>query len=120
VEFGDLPKFVDFGYVGNVARLNAATLASLASAPPPPAKVKLLTKGLENDSKIEWEAVPGAAAYEVVWRKTTDADFSPENTTRTTETKIDLDQSKDNVIFAVRSVGAKGHKSLVVVPEPER
>jgi len=120
IEYGDLPKFVDFGYAGNVARLNAATLASLASGPPPPAKVKLLTKGLENDSKIEWEAVPGATAYEVLWRKTTDADFSPENTTRTTETKIDLDQSKDNVIFAVRSVGAKGHKSLMVVPEPER
>ena len=29
VEFGDLPKFVNFDYVANVARLNAATLASL-------------------------------------------------------------------------------------------
>lgn len=120
IAYGDLPKYVDFNYVGNVARLNAATLASLVLAPPPPAKVKLLTKGLENDSKIEWQAVPGAIAYEVLWRKTTDADFAPENATRTTETKMDLDQSKDNVIFAVRSIGAKGHKSLVVVPEPER
>lgn len=120
IEYGDLPKFVDFNYVGNVARLNAATLASLASAPPPPAKVRLQTRGLENDSKITWEAVAGAAAYEVLWRKTTDPDFAAENTTRTTETKVDLDQSKDNVIFAVRSVGYKGHKSLVVLPAPER
>ena len=111
---------MDFNYAGNVARLNAATLASLALGPPPPAKVKLLTKVLENDSKIEWEAVPGATAYEILWRKTTDPDFAPENSVRTTETSIDLDQSKDNVIFAVRSIGAKGHKSLLVVPEPKR
>jgi len=32
VEYGDLPKFVDYGYVANVARLNAATLASRARA----------------------------------------------------------------------------------------
>ena len=35
-EYGDLAKFVDFDYVAHVARLNAATLASLASAPAPP------------------------------------------------------------------------------------
>ncbi len=36
IEFGDLPKFVNYDYVANVARLNAATLASLAAAPAPP------------------------------------------------------------------------------------
>ena len=35
IEYGDLPKYVDYDYVANVARLNAATLASLASAPAP-------------------------------------------------------------------------------------
>jgi len=120
IEYGDLPKFVDFEYVANVARLNAATLASLASAPPPPPDVHILTKGLENDSKIEWKPAAGATAYEVLWRKTTDADFPEENSQRTTDTKIDLTDSKDNVIFGVRSVDAKGHKSLIVIPEPER
>ena len=33
IEYGDLPKFVDYDYTANVARVNAATLASLASAP---------------------------------------------------------------------------------------
>ena len=120
IEYGDLPKFVDFDYVANVARLNAATLAALASSPAPPAEVHLLTKQLENDSKIEWKAAPGAAAYEVLWRKTTDPYFSDEDAVRTTETKIDLPDSKDNVIFGVRSVDAKGHRSLIVIPEPER
>ena len=120
IEYGDLLKFVDFDYVANVARLNAATLASLASSPAPPSDVHLLTKQLENDSKIQWKPVPGATAYEVMWRKTTDADFPEENVQRTTETKVDLTDSKDNVIFGVRSVDAKGHRSLIVIPEPER
>jgi hypothetical protein len=120
IEYGDLPKFVDFEYVANVARLNAATLASMASSPPPPAEVRLLTKQLENDSKIVWKPAPGATAYEVLWRKTTDADFPDENLQRTTDTKVDLTDSKDNVIFGVRSVDAKGHRSLIVIPEPER
>jgi hypothetical protein len=120
IEYGDLLKFVDFEYVANVARLNAATLASLASSPAPPSDVHLLTKQLENDSKIEWKPTPGAAAYEVLWRKTTDADFAEENFLRTTEPKVDLSDSKDNVIFGVRSVDAKGHRSLIVIPEPER
>ena len=120
IEYGDLPKFVDFDYVANVARLNAATLAALAMSPAPPSDVHLLTKQLENDSKIEWKPAPGADAYEVLWRKTTDPDFSEENAVRTTETKMDLSDSKDNVIFGVRSVDAKGHRSLIVIPEPER
>ncbi|HWS17898.1 MAG TPA: M28 family peptidase [Candidatus Elarobacter sp.] len=120
IEYGDLLKFVDFEYVANVARLNAATLASLASSHAPPSDVHLLTKQLENDSKIEWKPTPGAAAYEVLWRKTTDADFAEENLLRTTEPKVDLTDSKDNVIFGVRSVDARGHRSLIVIPEPER
>ena len=35
-------------------------------------------------------------------------------------TKATLPISKDNVIFAVRAVDAKGHRSLAVVPVPER
>ena len=120
IEYGDLLKFVDFDYVANVARVNAATLAALASSPAPPADVHLLTKQLENDSKIEWKAAVGATGYEVLWRKTTDPNFSDEDAVRTTETKIDLPDSKDNVIFGVRSVDAKGHRSLIVIPEPER
>src|ERR1700685_3409925 len=77
VEYGDLPKFVDFDYVAQVARLNAATLASLASAPASPAKVRLLTKDLENDSTLTWENSAGgrAAGYEIVWRGTSSPDW---------------------------------------------
>ncbi|HYM78175.1 MAG TPA: M28 family metallopeptidase [Candidatus Dormibacteraeota bacterium] len=119
IEFGDVTKFVDYDYVARVARLNAATLASLAAAPGPPANVHLLTKDLENDSTLTWEASPGAASYEVLWRATTSPEWehaqSFGNATRAT-----LKLSKDNAIFAVRAVDGAGHASLAVVPTPAR
>jgi Zn-dependent M28 family amino/carboxypeptidase len=121
IEYGDLAKFVDFEYVAHVARLNAATLASLASAPAPPANVHLLTKGLDNDSTLTWEASPGGRAvdYEVLWRNTTSPDWEHVQKVGG-DTRATLKLSKDNVIFAVRAVDAEGHRSLPVVPLPER
>jgi Zn-dependent M28 family amino/carboxypeptidase len=119
IEYGDLPKYVDFDYVARVARLNAATLASLASAPAPPAKVKMQTKDLDNDTTLTWEPSAGAAGYEVVWRSTSAADWEYVQTIKG-GTRATLKVSKDNVIFGVRAVDAAGHRSLPVVPEPER
>jgi hypothetical protein len=121
MEYGDLPKFVDFDYVARVARLNAATLASLASAPAPPANVRLLTKDLENDSTLTWEASPGGLApgYEILWRLTTSPEWEHVETVGDVR-RTSLKLSKDNVIFAVRAVDAQGHRSLPVVPLPER
>jgi hypothetical protein len=121
IEYGDLAKFVDYDYVSHVARLNAATLASLAAAPAPPANVHILTKDLENDSTLTWEASPGGLAteYEVVWRATSSPDW--EHTEKAgSATRSTLKLSKDNVIFAVRAVDSAGHRSLPVVPVPER
>src|ERR1700722_7856335 len=121
IEYGDTLKFVDFDYVAQVARLNAATLASLAAAPAPPANVHLLAKDLENDSTLTWDASPGGLAteYEVLWRGTSSPEWEHVqkfgNVTRAT-----LKLSKDNVIFAVRAVDAAGHRSLPVVPVPQR
>ena len=119
VEYGDLPKFVDYEYVAHVARLNAATLASLAAAPGPPVNVRILVKDLENDSTLAWDASPGAAAYEVLWRATSSPEWEhAQNFGGATRATLKL--SKDNVIFAVRAVDAVGHRSLAVVPTPER
>jgi hypothetical protein len=121
VEYGDLPKFVNYDYVAHVARLNAATLASLAAAPAPPANVHILTKDLENDSTLTWEASPCGLAkeYEVLWRATDSPEWEQtQNVGNVTRTTLKL--SKDNVIFAVRAVDKAGHRSLPVVPVPER
>ncbi len=121
IEYGDLPKFVDFTYLTNVARLNVATLASLASAPAPPAQVRILTKNLENDTTLTWQPSPGGLAkgYEVLWRPTTAPTWAFIKEVGA-ETRATISESKDNVIFAVRAVDAKGHRSLAVVPTPER
>jgi hypothetical protein len=119
VEYGDLPKFVNFDYVAGVARTNAATLASLASAPAPPNNLRILTKDLENDSTFTWDPSPGASDYEVLWRATTSPEWEHAQLAGRA-TRITLPLSKDNVIFAVRSVDDQGHRSLPVVPQPER
>jgi hypothetical protein len=119
IEYGDLPKFVDFEYVANVARLNAATLASLASAPAPPVNVTLVTEKLENDTTITWDASPDgrATGYEVVWRPTTAAEWENVETVGDVHMAV-LKRSKDNVFFGVRSVDKQGHRSLPVIPMP--
>jgi len=119
VEYGDLPKFVNFEYTAAVARLNAATLASLASAPAPPTNVRLETRKLDNDSTFAWDAVPGVASYEIVWRATSAPDWEHAQSVGN-DTRATLKLSKDNVIFAVRAVDNEGHRSLPVVPVPER
>src|SRR5512140_2797594 len=119
IEYGDLPKFVDFDYVANVARVNAAALASLASASAPPAKVRVLTRRLENDTTLAWDAEPRATEYEVVWRPTTAPDWvAAERVGKVTT--VTLPRSKDNVVFGVRAVDAAGHRSLAVMPKPDR
>jgi hypothetical protein len=116
-----LPQFVDYDYVARVARLNAATLATLASAPAPPANVKLDVSKLENDSTLNWEASPGGrvASYEVVWRPTNSSNWEFSRN-EGTALRATVPVSKDNVIFGVRSVDSDGHRSPAVLPEPAR
>jgi hypothetical protein len=121
IEYGDLAKFVDFDYVANVARVNAATLASLAAAPAPPSDVKMLTQQLENDTTLSWTASADKRAthYEVVWRATTAPDWESKQGVGNV-TKATLKTSKDNVVFGVRALDDAGHRSLAVIPLPSR
>ncbi|MDP9051064.1 MAG: M28 family metallopeptidase [Acidobacteriota bacterium] len=118
VQFGDLIDFVDPAYVANVARLNAATLATLALAPGPPQNVRILTTAVDNNTQLTWAppaGFPADAHYEIVSRDTT----APTWTTvqpAGRATSITIPVSKDNVIFAVRSADAAGHRSQAVYP----
>ena len=119
IEYGDTLKFVDFDYVARVARLNALTLAALAAAPAPPSAVKVVTTNLDNNTTLKWSASEGASSYEVIWRDTSAPNWEHVKKVGDTTTTT-LDISKDNVIFAVRAVDKAGHRSLPVVPVPER
>jgi hypothetical protein len=126
VEYGDLLKFVDFQYVAHVAALNAATLATLAYAPPAPTNVRVVTKNLDNNTTLNWES-SGSSQYEIVWRELSSPDwqfFAPAsqftNAGESGNYSVTLPISKDNVIFGVRAIDAQGHRSPAVAPLPQR
>lgn len=119
---GDLIRFVDFNYVAQVARLNAATLATLAASPGEPQKVSIDARKLGNGTTLTWEPPAGSSPsrYEVLWRETTAPDWeyvkSVPAAADAGPVTVDLPVSKDNVIFGVRAVDRAGHGGLVVVP----
>jgi Zn-dependent M28 family amino/carboxypeptidase len=117
VQYGDLPEFCDFEFISGVARVNAATLWSLAAAPGTPTGVSIDTSRLDNSTSLSWTAVPGAAGYEVVWRPTPQDDWTHVIPVAGTSTTVDL--SKDNVFFGVRSVDARGRRSPAAFPVPK-
>jgi hypothetical protein len=128
VEYGDLLKFDDFGYIAQVARLNIATLATLALSPGMPENVRVVTTNLDNNTTLKWDrpsASSGPIHYQIVWRETTANDWqfaadaqkygaSTESNTAT------LPVSKDNVFFGIRACDTFGHCSQAVAPLPEQ
>jgi hypothetical protein len=119
IEYGDLPKFMDFDYLARVTRYNVAVLASLALGPGRPDSASVLTKALDNRTQLTWHAVPGAVSYEVVRRKTTDPMWT-EVTDVGDVTAATLPHSKDNWLFGVRAVDAHGHRGVPAFPQPVR
>jgi hypothetical protein len=119
--YGDLPEYNDYNYIAQVARVNAAALATLANAPAVPAKVQLRTRELENDSSFVWQAnkEPDVAGYRIVWRDTTAADWQGSLFVgNVTDAKISL--SKDNVFFGIQAVDKDGNVSPAGYPAPLR
>ncbi|HXZ50012.1 MAG TPA: M28 family metallopeptidase [Usitatibacter sp.] len=122
VQYGDLPQFMDFGYVAQVARVNAAALASLALAPAPPRDVEIEALRLEHDTTLAWapDPEPDLAGYRIVWRETTAADWQHAkdvgNVTRATLTGV----SKDDYLFGVEAYDRDGNVSPAAYPRPTR
>ena len=118
--FGDLPDFVEFDYVADVARVNAIGLATLALAPPPPANVRIDTTQLTNDSTLRWAVSndPAVVGYRLVWRES-DATSWQWSQDVGIVGHITVPISKDNVVFGVQSLSKRGHASLAVYPLPQ-
>lgn len=119
IQYGDLPQFVDFDYIANVARVNASALAVLASAPARPKNVTM-PSGLANDTQLTWEAnkEPDIAGYEIVWRDTTEAIWTHSQVVGNVTTFTMKGMSKDNYFFGVRAVDKQGNRSPVTYPRP--
>jgi Zn-dependent M28 family amino/carboxypeptidase len=117
IQYGDLPRFCDFDFIARVARVNGATLWSLASAPGSPRNVVVDVSTLTNSTTLRWKLDPAAAGYEVVWRPTTE--FPWTHVIRVGHVDhATINLSKDNVMFGVRAVSKEGHRSPAVMPLP--
>ena len=109
-----------FSYVAHVAQLNAATLATLASAPGTPTNAHIVTKNLDNNTTLVWDAPAGAPAettYQIVWRDTSAPEWQFFSSAGPA-TRATVPVSKDNVIFGVRSVNKAGQRSPAAFPFP--
>lgn len=120
--YGDTPEFVDFGYVANVVKVNAASLARLALAPGKPRNVGIVTARLGNDTELKWDASTEAdiAGYEIVWRETTSPVWTNSLAVGNVTSHVMKNMTKDNSFFGVRAVDKAGNKSPVVYPRPTR
>jgi hypothetical protein len=113
-------EHVNFGYIAQVARLNAVTVVSLASAPALPDTVIARRENAASGGQawsLRWTPVPGAVRYEVLVRRTTSPSWDrviPVNGGVTQQ----LDFQLDDGWAAVRAVGANGHRSLARAAGP--
>ncbi len=116
----DVFSAVNFGYAANIARLNAAVIGSLGSAPPPPDSVRARRHPPAGQSwDLTWQRSTGAVNYEILVRSTTSPAWERIIQAGDT-TAFELDAQLDDVWAAVRSVGPDGHRSLAVVVPPAR
>ncbi|MDX1647521.1 MAG: M28 family peptidase [Longimicrobiales bacterium] len=117
IEYGDVLEGVDFDFASRLTAVNAATLASLAWAPPAPENVAI-GGAVRPSTTLRWSPVddPNLAGYKIYWRDTTapqwqHSRFVGDVTEFTLEGLV-----IDNYLFGVASVGVDGHESVVAFP----
>jgi len=121
IVYGDVPDAVDYVYTGKITSLNAASLASLAWAPPAPDSVSI-RGALSASTTLRWHAADAAdlAGYRIYWRAPTSPtwDYSRwvGNVTEATLEGVII----DNYFFGVAAVDRDGNESLTVFPAPGR
>jgi hypothetical protein len=110
---------VDFAYLAQNARVNAAAVASLALAPPAP--VNVTERGAARigrdpsgyDAALRWTASPGAVGYRIYWRDTWSHDWQHAHTVGNVTEVVLPRVSIDDWVFGVAAIGSGGQESLV-------
>ena len=110
---------VDFSYLTQNARVNAAAAATLALAPAAPAVIdetsrpRLSRAPSGYDAKMVWTASLGAVAYRIYWRDAGANTWEHSQTIGNVTEFVLPALSIDDFVFGVAAIGADGHESLV-------
>jgi hypothetical protein len=122
VQFGDLPEFVDFVYVGKVATSIASAIREMGSAPAAPKQVTVSIRELTPHTTLNWRASieHDVGGYAVLIRHTNEATWSERHDVGLVTSATFEGYSKDDFLFAVESYDKVGHRSLPVYPTPKR
>jgi len=121
IEYGDFEKYLNFTFMGDVARDNAEALRQLVLAPAPPSKARLMG-AVTPDAKVSWSAEDDAerAGFEILWRETSEPRWTVYDFAAAPGETVLRGVSTDNHFFAVRAVGKNGARSIAVPTEIER
>jgi hypothetical protein len=117
IRYGDVIEGVDFDYAARVTALDAATLVSLAWAPPAPEDARI-TGAVLPSTTLRWKASPSAdiAGYRIYWRRPDEVNWSRSrfvgNVTEYTLKNVII----DDYFFGVAAVDREGPESLVAFP----
>lgn len=111
-DYGDTVVGMDFPYLAKVTALNVAALRVLASAPAAPASVSL-DGALSMDTRVFWDAVPGAAAYRVYWRRADAQDWTDSRLVTGATELLLKDVVVDDHFIGVAAVAKDGSESIV-------
>jgi len=114
IAYGDVIEGVNFDYARKLTGVNAATMAAIAWAPPPPESARI-RGAVQPSTRVTWTAVesPDLAGYKVYWRLTTEPQWTHwvwvGNVTDYTLENIVI----DNYVFGVAAVARNGNESVV-------
>lgn len=114
---------VDFDYLAQNTRANAAAVGALALAPPAPVVVSdrgttLIGRNPPGavagyDANLRWVAAPGAVGYRIYWRDAWTRDWQHQQLVGNVTQFVLPRLSIDNVVIGVAAVGPDGHESLI-------
>ena len=106
---------VSFPYLAQNARVNAAAMATLALAPPPPqVRPNMISRQPSGyDARLRWEAAPGAAGYRIFWRDAWAPDWEHEMFVGNVTEVLLPNMNIDDHVFGVAAVGPAGHESTI-------
>lgn len=119
---------VDFQYVAETAKCNAAGMAVLALAPPPPdvntprGQPNINRAPSGYDAHLRWQASPGAAGYRIYWRNAWNPDWQHDLFVGNVTEFVFPHMNIDDWVFGVAAVDAQGHESTInaYITPPER